>query len=333
MTAATTLRKPDATFRTALKEYEHWRLHRANFSLKTWAGEKPGLLKFVDLMIARGRTYVGSLTEEDVNTWWDLSTSSLAPSTQKTRLAQLRSFLRFCIARGWLESNPTVLLRAKVPAKGARDRLTADELLALVDLAENPRDRVLLALATNLGVRGGEIARLRLRDLNLRAETIRVHVDKTNEVDDMPLSAELTLELHRWLEAYRGTPYSPASFLVPSIYFDNYNQRWLYRHDKAFTEPYRVVQAALTKMGWDTHGEGVHTVRRSVATLFFDMIEADESFDSALVATMALLHHARPEQTLEYVGRKRATMARDRVLKGHSFLTRLAAPSAIRLVK
>jgi integrase len=332
MTSATTLRKPDATLRTALREYEHWRLHRANFSIKTWAGEKPGLLAFIDTMHTRGRTYVGSLTEEDVNAWWD--SLSLAPSTQKTRLAQLRSFVKFCIARGWLERNPTVLLRAKVPAKGDRDRLEADELLTLVDLAETPRDRVLLALAANLGLRGGEISRLRLRDLNLRAETIRVHVDKTNEVDDMPLSAELAVELRHWLEEYgRNTCYNPASFLVPSVYFDNYNQRWIYRHDKAFAEPYRVVQGALTKMGWDTKGEGVHTVRRSVATLFFDMIEADETFDSALVATMALLHHARPEQTLEYVGRKRATMARDRVLKGHSFLSRLAGDCTLRLVK
>ena len=66
-----------------------------------------------------------------------------------------------------------------------------DTALSLLDTARTPRDRCLLALAMNLGLRGSEIARLQWRDVNWTDETIRVHVDKTNEVDDMPISRDL----------------------------------------------------------------------------------------------------------------------------------------------
>jgi hypothetical protein len=110
-----------------------------------------------------------------------------------------------------------------------------------------------------------------------------------------------------------------------------------YRPDRSIGEPEDVVKRALAKIGWDdVKGEGIHTVRRSVARLFFDAVladEGDEKFDEALLGCMRLLHHDRAETTLRYIGIDRQTLARDRFLKGRPFLTRIAGTPILRAVQ
>lgn len=320
----------------ALGEYEHWRTREAGYSLKTWAGEKPGLLAFVDCMLDLDDPAIQTrqLTPEHLSQWWEC-TDHLADSTRVTRLAQLRAFLGYCIKRGWLDSDPSLLLRAARPIPRQRDRLVAGELLELPEHTTGLRDRALVALATNLALRGGEIARLCIGDVNLRAHELRVTVPKTRQADVMPLTSDLAVELSRWLSHYTAmcSALTQRSYLIPSQYVDNTRNRVIYRPDKPVSKPERVIQRALTELGWgDVKGEGVHTIRRSVARVYFDMIEDEESFDSALLATMTLLHHQRSETTLRYIGRDRATMARDRVMKGKPFLSKLAPGHLLRVV-
>lgn len=333
----TTATKNETTFHLygALGEYERWRLVDADYSTKTWAGEKSGLLGFVDFMADRDEPilWTDQLDYDAVREWFaDLT---VGESTRPTRLAQLRAFLGYCIKRGWLAQDPSLLLRAQRPAPVLRDRLDAQELLSLIEAGRTRRDRVLIALAANLALRGGEIAALRVGLVDLARHELRVGVSKTRDSDVMPLSSDLAVELSHWLRHYtEACAVTPRSFLVPSQYVDTLGDRVLYRPDRPVGKPYAVVQDALKRIGWgDTKGEGVHTVRRSVARIYFEMIEADETFDSALLATMTLLHHQRSDTTLRYIGRDRATLARDRVLKGKPFLSRYAAECApLRLV-
>lgn len=82
----------------ALQAYEHWRVHEAGFSLRTWSGEKPGLLAFVDAMLAEGVAYCDGVTYDHVREWW--TSLCLADSTKSTRLHQLRTFLEYCCQIG-----------------------------------------------------------------------------------------------------------------------------------------------------------------------------------------------------------------------------------------
>jgi integrase len=309
------------TLRQALEAYQDWRTRQARFSLRTWAGEKPGLLGFVD-QIGCDRP-VTEITDTDLDAWWDALT--VADSTRKTRLAQLRSFLRYCTElRGWMDRDPSLLLRAGTVMPTQRQRLTRNELLALLDQARTPRDRILLALAMNLALRGSEIAGLRIRDVNLTAAEISVRIEKTGKADIMPITVELDVELKHWLRVYRMAcpDLRPDSYLVPSQFFQPSTGKTTWRHAVKYAEPHRVVQAALEKLGWpSTLREGVHTIRRSVARVAYDMMVA-EGDPEALMTTMRLLHHSNPEVTLRYIGYDRQTEARDRFLKRQRFLTR-----------
>jgi integrase len=305
------------SYTDALVNYGVWRLTRGAASTHTVRGESPGLRAFGTFL---GNPEVRDITDEDVGRWWDQL--DLADSTKGTRLTQLRGFFRYALNVGWIASDPTALIRAPRVAPVPRDRLSADELLSLLDCARTPRDRCLLALAMNLAVRGGEIKRMRWRDVDFANQTIRVFVDKTNDVDDMPISADLLTELGVWsLFRPRPTGAQENHYLIPSQHIAP-SGTVTYRWGQSIAEPYEPVKYALEQFGWeDVRQEGVHTVRRSMARIYFDMVEEGESFDSALLATMTLLHHSRPETTLTYVGRDRATLARDRLLRGRPFLT------------
>jgi hypothetical protein len=103
----------------ALQHYHHYRTTQGRFSPKTWAHEKSGLLAFVDKM-GPGRA-LDSLTVEDLDSWWEWL--QVAESTRRTRLSQLRAFLHYCRdLRGWLDHDPTLMLRVgkTMPAQWRR---------------------------------------------------------------------------------------------------------------------------------------------------------------------------------------------------------------------
>lgn len=318
----------------ALRAYQEWRLHDAEYSHNTWRGEMPGLLAFIDLCHDLEVSFVEDLTPE-VASKWKASIDGLADTTRHTRLSQLRTFLGFCTNKGWLDADPTVLLRIPRADAPLRDRLTAAELVQLVEDADFPQHRIILALAANLALRQSEIKTLRIRDVNLDAGSIRVVVHKTGGIDEMPITYELDVELRRWLKHYqRAALITPATLLVPSQHVAR-TGRITYRTDRSIAEPEDVVKRGLAKLGWQVvKGEGIHTVRRSMARIYFDAAEDEEGYHESLLGTMRLLHHDRPETTLKYIGVDRQTQARDKFLRGRPFLTRLAGvPTTLRAVQ
>lgn len=326
----------------AVREYGQWRIGDGGYSLNTWAGEAPGLLAFADHADDYGITEVHQLSYEFVSDWWKDVRARVGIATAPTRMGQLRSFLTWSMRKGWMSEDPTVLIRAPRPAPEPRQRLTAEEILRLVDGAWCEQHRVILALCGNLGLRASEIQTLHIRDLDLDAMTLMVRVHKTRETppDPMPLTQELAAELSRWLTHYRNHPtrrgpLTAATLLIPSQHHAPTSGTITYRTDRSIGDPEDVVKQALERtLGWaSTKGEGIHTLRRSFARIFFDSVleeEGDRGFDEALLGTMRLLHHERPETTLTYIGVDRQIMARDKFMRGQPILTRHADRSARR---
>ena len=94
-----------------------------------------------------------------------------------------------------------------------------------------------------------------------------------------------------------------------------------------------IVQKALTDAGHVIEtGEGVHTLRRSVARAFFDRAVAG-GYDAALRATSALLHHSSSQVTEHYLGLSTEKLSRDEILHGQSFLTAMAGGDVLHLIR
>jgi len=97
------------------------------------------------------------------------------------------------------------------------------------------------------------------------------------------------------------------------------------RPKQVHTNPWRMVQRPLRKMGYPTLGEGFHTLRRSSARALFEALRsAGEGRDHALMVVKEFLNHASVTQTEHYLGLNQERAIRDAILKDKPFLSALA---------
>jgi integrase len=268
------------------------------------------------------------------------------PASLNNLLASLSGFLQWCRMRGLMprDSDPLGGRRPrKVPPRD-RTRVHVSKFPALLDAAQHPRDRAVIALGLYLFLRGGEVASLRVRDLDLAAGEIRVVIHKTADRDVMPVSAELDAEMRRWLVAYQDQagPLDPDWFLVPSKQpgWGRAANGQLVRDvslDRVRpTRPVRkiedVAKRSLAGIGHplrDTKGasmwEGMHTLRRSGARALFDEMTA-RGYDGALQQVKTWLHHADASMTERYLGLNVERAVRNDAVRGKPMFPSLTAP-------
>lgn len=132
----------------------------------------------------------------------------------------LRSFLRFLHVEGLV----AVDLAAAVPPfafrrqSGLPEPLTPQQVQALIGACDpcrpvGRRDLAVIACLLRLGLRCGEVAALRLDDLNWTDGTITVH-GKGNRVDVMPLPVDVGRALVAYLRAGRPSTGQRVVFLT-----------------------------------------------------------------------------------------------------------------------
>ena len=102
----------------------------------------------------------------------------LSPKSLQRLLSSCRSFLRWLLAEGRIDSNPAQGLRAPKAPRKLPQVLDADEMGQLVDVpVDGPtglRDRAMLELFYSSGLRLSELIGLRWRDVDLADGTVRV---------------------------------------------------------------------------------------------------------------------------------------------------------------
>ncbi|MBS1720728.1 MAG: tyrosine recombinase XerC [Armatimonadetes bacterium] len=101
--------------------------------------------------------------------------------TSKTRarkLSALRSFVRYAIRLGWLETDPTAGIEAPIRRQSLPAVLTQDQAAAIFTspgpITDPERDLALLELMYGAGLRVSEVVGAKMIDLELQAGTLRV---------------------------------------------------------------------------------------------------------------------------------------------------------------
>lgn len=137
------------------------------------------------------------LAAGEVRAFIEVRTRGMAPKTVKHILWSLRSFLKFLFLDGVI----AVSLAEAVPAvrgyslSGLPDPVPLSASRALVDSCDvttpaGRRDRAVLMLMCRLGLRIGEVARLRIDDLDWRRGEVVV-AGKGGRVDRLPLPVDV----------------------------------------------------------------------------------------------------------------------------------------------
>jgi integrase len=306
----------------------------------TRAGTYKADSQYLTRMLAHvGNIQVRHLQSRHILDWLaappPLGVGGQAPGTYNQALVRVRAFDRYCQEQGYL-SKPVLsrVVKVKPDPPKQRVRYTAGQLLELIDAADHPRDRIFLALLCNTALRCSEATSIRWADVDEDAGWIAVGITKTDKTDRRPITEDLAVEIRRWkryLTEQNGMPRDDWFFVCKKNPF-----RWLPGASgkleitpergrlvptERLNQPERVVQRSLARMGLPVRQEGGHTIRRSVALIYFEQLVAD-GFDDALLTVSALLNHSNTVITQRYLGLDRHVKKRDTSLRGEKFLTK-----------
>lgn len=296
------------------------------------------------LMAAMGATtQVHKVTEDDMETYMTGERQRLNENSFNKYRSRLSMFFAFCIRKGWMTANPMDFIeRVGVPEREWM-QLSREDLSALPTYARTARDKALLIVACNTGLRASEFLALKVGDVDFEQKRISVTIKKSKSFDRMPMTVELIEGLSEWFKAYEADagPLQGEWFLFPgakrgaglrreSGQFVNGSPVQTvgqYLPEVPMSHPVLVVQRAMTDAGYFwKKGEGCHTLRRSAARVFYDWrVQELGGHDSALRQTSSFLHHKTTAITESYLSLSKERLDRDAALEGKSFL---GAPAA-----
>lgn len=290
-----------------------------------------------------GDIQVGSIRPVHIDRLF--SNGGWGPSTRNLYLGNLRQFFEWCRHHGYMarDFDPAFGWRNVRVPNTPKLRLPVEEFYPLMDACEHPRDRAAVALGLFTFCRGSEIQTIRLNDLDLGNLTLEIYRRKTHQYDTLPVCEELRQEMVRWLNWYRQDQGELMGnwFLVPSKKSPTFT--WVdgqpvptempgnLRPTQMVGHPYEAVKRPLAAMGYDTEGEGNHTLRRSGARALADRLRG-EGVDSALLRVASMLGHRDVRVTQVYIGWDLERDQRNAMLQGERMFPQVEQTQTLRVV-
>lgn len=274
-----------------------------------------------------GNILVGSIRAVHIDRYFQ--ENQWGPSTRNLYRGYLSQFFKWSRNHGYMgrDFDPLFGWRNERVPEAPRMRLPVDQFYPLMDSCTHPRDRAVVALGLFTFLRGSELQTLRVNDLDMSDLTLDIYRRKTRQYDTMPVCEELREEMVRWLNWYRQDQGQIIGswFLVPSKKPDEWaqvNGVWQrsdklasLRPEQKIGHPYAIVQRALANLGYDTKGEGEHTLRRSGARALFDTLRS-QGRDGALMRVSSMLGHRDTRITEAYIGLNMERDQRNAALSG-----------------
>lgn len=143
-----------------------------------------------------------------------LHEQGIGSKSQARILSGVRAFYRFLVLDGYLEVDPTELLESPHLPKHLPEYLTTDEVDMLqdsIDLSTNEghRNRAIIEVLFSCGLRVSELTNLKLSDLFLEEQFIRV-MGKGNKERLVPISDRAIEELGYWFDDRRQMTIKPG---------------------------------------------------------------------------------------------------------------------------
>ena len=157
---------------------------------------------------------VDAKTEDIQHFLADLHDVGIHPRSQARILSGLRSFYKFLVIEEYIATAPTELIDSPKIGFHLPDVLTLEEIDAIIgciDLteAEGQRNKAMLEVLYSCGLRVSELCNLRLSDLYLTEEFIRV-IGKGDKQRLVPISHRAIDELNKYFEQRSGIAIKPG---------------------------------------------------------------------------------------------------------------------------
>lgn len=311
----------------------------------TLKNDKSVLKRF---LLVTGNLYTDNIHEGHTDEYFRVVAEKRRASSLGVDTATLKGFFAWAIRTRRAGRNPNPMADRMRPRFAPREwrGISVTKVPALLDAAQHPRDRILLAMACFLLGRSVEFRNLRLVDLRLDDGQVSYRIPKTYKVDILPISEELDEELRRWLKVYSQEcgPLDPNWYLIPAVSRPKTAGYCKVDLESRDIIPYRpvgntslIAQQALTTIGFPItdengkrRGEGMHTIRRSMARALYEQLR-DEGDPQPVETVRAMLNHSTEAQTRHYIGLQSEREHRDARIKGRPMFPGLRGSNVVRL--
>ena len=220
---------------------------------------------------ARGATDLLRTLGEDVSQWnakavrdflLERASQCGTPTTQAL-ITSLRAFLRFLNFHGEFRDDLALAIPAVAHWRLARlpRCLSTDEVNRLVAACDGTdprrlRDRAIILMLVRLGLRSGDVAGLRLTDINWKDGTLQV-IGKGRYQVQLPLPQDVGDELLRYLEC------RPVNIPTDQVFVRSNAPRRPFVSGDGVSS---VVKQALKRANIDAPAKGAHLLRHTAAT-------------------------------------------------------------------
>jgi len=265
---------------------EHLQLER-NLSPHTLAAYGRDLREFQAFLLAQKPGQSEPLTQVDqilLRRYLALLHKKISKTSIARKLAALRTFFRYLVREGGLETNPGELVGTPRREKPLPKTLSVDEAFALMEGGEGDdllalRDRAIVETLYSCGLRVSELTGLDVRGLDLEQGLVRV-AGKGRKERIVPVGSKACAALRDYLEA-RGNPTLEAPLFL------NHRGGRLTPRSVERNLKRQLLQGGVTKNATP------HSLRHSFATHLLDG-------GADLRAIQELLGHASLSTTQKY---------------------------------
>ena len=246
--------------------------------------------------------------------------------TRNNKLTHYKVFFAWCRARGYMprDSDPTFGWRVKSVRQPDKTRIPHAEWPRLFAACETSTEEITLACGLYLFLRGSELRCIQLKHIYLADSEIEIFRPKTHDWDIMPISAELDYYIRRRLQYLtENGVIDPEAFLIctrtrpqPTKGVQGFKaDTTIINPHKPIEKPFATVQKVLGRAGYPTLNEGEHTLRRSGARAYFDLLVGN-GYDGALRRVQSMLGHKNSAMTEIYLGLDLDRRQRNTDIKG-----------------
>jgi len=198
------------------------------------------------------RAYLGHLNEQNYS-----------KSTIARKLATLRSFYKFLVKRGKLDSNPVAAVRTPKQDKKLPRFLEYEEVKRLLETPPmsnwlGARDRAILETLYSTGIRVSELVSLNMEDVDFLGEVIHIR-GKGKKERIGPISSSALQVIQHYMEYRNRRAQSSENFDTKVLFVNKHGRRLSTRSVR------RKMDKYLKMAGLDP-SISPHTLRHSFAT-------------------------------------------------------------------
>lgn len=193
-----------------------------------------------------------------VFTKWLESIGHLSVGTRRLHVSTVRSFVRWAAAEGQIPIRALTLIPKVRTPRSVPRALNRDQAVAVIASLDTQKKRVIVGLLLWCGLRCGEVAALKVEDVNEQEATIFV-VGKGGHERVVPIPAELQSIVTVWLDVRRRIP-GP---LVPSRHGGHYSPRTI-----SYVVATWMRSSGVKRAAYD--GRGAHALRHTCASDVLD---------------------------------------------------------------